>query len=156
LKLLAEVMDPEIPVVSIIDLGILRSVNIKDESRVHVVITPTYSGCPAMDVIAFNIRVKLMEHGFRDVTIEQTLSPAWTTDWMTTQGKEKLKAYGIAPPNPVQSVCNIGLFQEDEAIQCPHCNSYQTQLISQFGSTACKALYRCNSCEEAFDYFKCH
>ena len=148
-------MDPEIPVISIIDLGILRSVNVNDGSTVHVVITPTYSGCPAMDVIAFNIRVKLMEYGFRDVTIQQTLSPAWTTDWMTTEGKEKLKAYGIAPPNPVRSVCNIGLFQEDEAVQCPHCNAYQTQLISQFGSTACKALYRCRACAEPFDYFKC-
>src|SRR5688572_19695291 len=109
-----------------------------------------------MDVIGFNIRMKLIEHGYRDITIEQKLSPAWTTDWMTGKGKEKLKAYGIAPPNPVQSVCNIGLFQEDEAVQCPHCNSYQTEMISQFGSTACKALYRCNTCEEPFDYFKCH
>jgi ring-1,2-phenylacetyl-CoA epoxidase subunit PaaD len=156
LALLEEVMDPEVPVISVIDLGIIRSVSVDEADNVSITITPTYSGCPAMDVIAFNIRLKLLENGFRNISIEQTLSPAWTTDWMTEQGKEKLKAYGIAPPHPVQSVCDLGLFQEEEAIQCPRCNSYQTALISQFGSTACKALYRCSSCEETFDYFKCH
>src|SRR5689334_17205854 len=99
-------MDPEIPVLSITDLGIVRAVQQDEHGKVHITITPTYSGCPAMDVIAFNIRVALLQHGFSDIKIQQTLSPAWTTDWMTNTGKEKLKAYGIAPPNPVHSVCN--------------------------------------------------
>ncbi len=98
----------------------------------------------------------LLQEGFTDITIEQVLSPAWTTDWISEHGKEKLKAYGIAPPHYKQSVCTPDSFQEEEAIQCPLCNSYHTRLISQFGSTACKALYQCNDCKEPFDYFKCH
>lgn len=153
--LLEAVKDPEVPVLSIIDLGVLRAVNIGPENKVTITITPTYSGCPAMDTISMDIRLKLMEHGIRNAQIVQQLSPAWTTDWMTEAGKEKLKAYGIAPPNPRQQVCHPDLFAT-EAIQCPHCNSWHTELISQFGSTACKALYRCMDCREAFDYFKCH
>ena len=159
-KILEEVKDPEVPVLSIIDLGIVRDVQVLPSRQgegagVRLIITPTYSGCPAMDIISMDIRLKLMEKGYRNVTIQQQLSPAWTTDWMTEEGKEKLKAYGIAPPNPKQQFCKEEMFQQ-EVVQCPRCNSYLTELISQFGSTACKAMYRCNDCHEAFDYFKCH
>lgn len=155
LSLLKQVPDPEVPVLSVIDLGIVRDVKINDK-EIEIVITPTYSGCPAMDVISMEIKMILLEHGFKKVVVTSILSPAWTTDWMTETGKEKLRAYGIAPPNAVQSVCHTKLFAEEEAIQCPHCQSYNTRLISQFGSTACKALYKCNGCLEPFDYFKCH
>jgi ring-1,2-phenylacetyl-CoA epoxidase subunit PaaD len=155
-KILEEVYDPEVPVLSVLDLGIVRKVEINSEGNPLVTITPTYSGCPAMDVISMNIRFKLLEHGYRNPEIKTILSPAWTTDWMTEKGKEKLKVYGIAPPNPKQLVCTTDLFQQEESIQCPHCNSYNTRMISQFGSTACKALYQCNNCKEPFDYFKCH
>jgi len=161
-KILETVMDPEVPVLSIIDLGIVRKIEKYDAVQkppsggLGVFITPTYTGCPAMDVINMNIRMVLLEHGYKNVEIKNVLSPAWTTDWMSEAGKQKLKAYGIAPPNPKQIVCTVDAFQEEEAIQCPHCNSYNTQLISRFGSTACKALYKCNDCHEPFDYFKCH
>jgi ring-1,2-phenylacetyl-CoA epoxidase subunit PaaD len=158
-SILEEVCDPEVPVLSVIDLGIIRDVKIKkvnEEEGIEVVITPTYSGCPAMDVIRMNIRMVLLQHGFKNVEITTILSPAWTTDWMTDAGKQKLKVYGIAPPNPKQQVCNTQLFAEDEAVQCPHCHSYNTRRISEFGSTACKSLFQCNNCQEPFDYFKCH
>lgn len=154
-SLLEEVNDPEVPVLSILDLGIVRDVSV-EEGRVEVTVTPTYSGCPAMDVIRMTIRMVLLQQGYKDVTIRTVLSPAWTTDWMSEKGKDKLRAYGIAAPTPVQQVCHPGLFQQEEAIPCPHCHSYHTSLISQFGSTACKALYRCEDCKEPFDYFKCH
>jgi ring-1,2-phenylacetyl-CoA epoxidase subunit PaaD len=153
-QFLEEVKDPEIPVISVIDLGIVRSVDTSGE-EIKIVITPTYSGCPAMDVIRMDIRLKLMEKGFKNVSIEQQLSPAWTTDWMSEEGKKKLQDYGIAPPNPRQQFCTSEMFRE-EAVSCPRCHSFHTQLISQFSSTACKALYRCLDCEESFDYFKCH
>ena len=153
-SLLEEVRDPEVPVLSIIDLGIVRDVRVEGAS-IHIIITPTYSGCPAMDVISMDIRLKLIEKGSRDVTITQQLSPAWTTDWMSEAGKEKLRAYGIAPPNPKQQFCTTEMFRE-EAVACPRCGSFHTELISQFGSTACKSMYRCLDCKEAFDYFKCH
>ena len=156
LEILSTVMDPEVPVLSIIDLGIVRNVEISASNQIQIKITPTYTGCPATDVINMNIRLALLENGFSNVEIKNVLSPAWTTDWMSEAGKQKLKAYGIAPPNPKQIVCTTDVFQEEEAIQCPHCNSYNTQLISRFGSTACKALYKCNDCLEPFDYFKCH
>ena len=155
LTLLDGVNDPEVPVLSIIDLGIVRDVKPFEEG-VEVIITPTYSGCPAMDVIRMNIRMVLLEQGFKPVKITTILSPAWTTDWMSEEGKAKLKAYGIAPPTPGQQVCQPTLFQREEAIPCPRCNSYHTTRISEFGSTACKALYRCEDCKEPFDYFKCH
>ena len=151
---LEEVKDPEIPVLSIVDLGIVRSILI-NEGVINISITPTYSGCPAIDMINMDIRLKLMEHGIKNLELKQTLSPAWSTDWMTEVGKEKLKAYGIAPPNPRQQFCKEEMFQE-EAVECPQCNSHYTELISQFGSTACKAMYRCLNCKEAFDYFKSH
>lgn len=154
-SILESVMDPEVPVLSVTDLGIVREVIIQND-EVDIVITPTYSGCPAMDVISMNIRMELIANGFKKVTIKQVLSPAWTTDWMSEAGKEKLKTYGIAPPNPKQQVCRDELFAADEAVQCPRCQSWQTRRISEFGSTACKALYQCNNCQEPFDYFKCH
>jgi ring-1,2-phenylacetyl-CoA epoxidase subunit PaaD len=160
-KILETVMDPEVPVLSIVDLGIVRNVELKvshtgGDLEGAIFITPTYSGCPAMDVIRLNIRLALSENGFGNIEIRTILSPAWTTDWMSEAGKQKLKAYGIAPPNPQQQVCTPGMFQQEETVQCPHCHSYNTQLISRFGSTACKALYKCNDCKEPFDYFKCH
>jgi ring-1,2-phenylacetyl-CoA epoxidase subunit PaaD len=154
-SLLQTVTDPEVPVLTILDLGIVRNVKVQDD-KVEITITPTYSGCPAMDVISMNIRMVLLQEGITDISITQNLSPAWTTDWMTEEGKQKLKAYGIAPPQYKQVVCEPEAFAKEEAIQCPLCNSYNTRLVSQFGSTACKALYQCNDCKEPFDYFKCH
>ena len=154
-QLLEEVADPEVPVLSVIDLGIIRDVKV-GENEVEIVITPTYSGCPAMDMISMNIKLALIEHGYNNIKVTSVLSPAWTTDWMSEAGKLKLKEYGIAPPNPKQQVCDDKLFAADEAVQCPHCDSWHTRRISEFGSTACKALYQCNDCKEPFDYFKCH
>jgi ring-1,2-phenylacetyl-CoA epoxidase subunit PaaD len=154
---LASVTDPEVPVLTILDLGIVRDVQVRDNNgapAVKVVITPTYSGCPAMDVIAMNIRMALLSHDIRNIEIEGQLSPAWTTDWMTEEGKRKLKEYGIAPPNR-KAFQSLGLFEED-AICCPHCGSEHTELVSQFGPTSCKALYRCLVCAEPFEHFKCH
>jgi ring-1,2-phenylacetyl-CoA epoxidase subunit PaaD len=149
LSILQQVCDPEVPVLTITDLGIVRDVKLSGE-EVEVIITPTYTGCPAMDMIAMNIRLALIENGYHKIKITSVLTPAWTTDWMTEAGKQKLKAYGIAPP----------VTRSDEAsdlvIECPQCQSTNTRLISQFGSTACKALYQCNDCKEPFDYFKCH
>ena len=154
-NILKDVPDPEVPVLTVQDLGIIRDVHLHDD-EVEVVITPTYSGCPAMDVIATNIRLVLLENGFKKIKVTTVLSPAWTTDWMTEGGRQKLKAYGIAPPNPKQQVCNNELFAPHEVVQCPRCNSYHTHRISEFGSTARKALYQCDECSEPFDYFKCH
>ena len=154
-KILEEIADPEVPVLSIMDLGIVRDVKTNND-EVEITITPTYSGCPAMDVIRMNIRMVLLQLGYKKINIATALSPAWTTDWMSNTGKEKLKAFGIAPPTAKQQVCHTELFHGGEAIQCPRCNSYNTRLISQFGSTACKALYACHDCREPFDYFKCH
>jgi ring-1,2-phenylacetyl-CoA epoxidase subunit PaaD len=154
-KYLAEINDPEVPVLSIIDLGIVRDVKM-NEDELEVIITPTYSGCPAMDMITTTIKIELATLGFKKVKVTQILSPAWTTEWMSEEGKRKLKEYGIAPPNPKQQVCDQKLFVAAEAVQCPHCNSYHTHCISEFGSTACKALYQCIDCQEPFDYFKCH
>ena len=154
-SLLETVNDPEVPVLSVVDLGIIREVRIV-EGHPEIVLTPTYSGCPAMDMIRMNIRMVLLEQGYTDIKLTTVLSPAWTTDWMSEKGKEKLVAYGIAPPMPLQTVCHPGLFHREEAIACPRCRSYHTTRISEFGSTACKALYRCEDCHEPFDYFKCH
>ena len=151
-KLMKDINDPEIPVLSIIDLGIVRDIKFND-TEVEVFITPTYSGCPAMDVISMNIRMALLKEGFNKIKITQQLSPAWTTDWMSNEGKEKLKSYGIAPPAAKTFDKN---YLENLIIECPLCYSTNTRLISQFGSTSCKALYQCNDCLEPFDYFKCH
>ncbi|MCP9752077.1 1,2-phenylacetyl-CoA epoxidase subunit PaaD [Ferruginibacter sp. HRS2-29] len=154
-KLLETVADPEVPVLSILDLGIVREVSV-DRELVEVTITPTYTGCPAMDAISMDIKFLLFANGYKNVKVISVLSPAWTTDWMTESGRQKLKAYGIAPPNVQQQVCSSESFGADETIQCPQCNSYHTHLVSRFGSTACKALYQCDDCKEPFDYFKCH
>jgi ring-1,2-phenylacetyl-CoA epoxidase subunit PaaD len=152
--ILSNVQDPEVPVLSVMDLGIIRDA-VEKADGVEVTITPTYTGCPAMDAIATNIRMELLAAGYKDISIKTVLSPAWTTDWMSEEGKRKLKEYGIAPPNPKQQACKQELFS-DEVVQCPHCDSYHTKKISEFGSTACKALYQCEDCHEPFDYFKCH
>jgi ring-1,2-phenylacetyl-CoA epoxidase subunit PaaD len=154
--LLEEVYDPEVPALSVVDLGIIREVRVDPPGEIGIVITPTYSGCPAMDVIRMNIRMQLLQHGYEKANILTVLSPAWTTDWMSEKGKQKLQAYGIAPPNPTQQVCHLPSFHQEEAIQCPRCRSFHTRRISEFGSTACKALYKCEDCHEPFDYFKCH
>ncbi len=139
------------------DLGIIRDVEmVQDENGnqiAKVTITPTYSGCPAMDVISIQIKMALLANGFNQSIIQQVLSPAWTTDWITENGKQQLKAYGIAPPVG-KSFDNAYL--EDLQIECPQCNSTNTSLVSAFGSTACKALFKCLDCKEPFDYFKCH
>jgi len=147
-------MDPEIPVLSITDLGILREVEVA-ENEITVNITPTYSGCPAMDAIQQDIRKILAKNGMERVKINQVLSPAWTSDWMSREGKEKLEAFGIAPP-VVTAGCALALTGNDEPDHCPLCLSKNIELISRFGSTSCKALYRCLDCREPFDYFKCH
>ena len=152
---LHEVVDPEIPVLSIMDMGIVRDVILHDE-EVEVVITPTYTGCPAMDMISMQIRMYLASHGYPKNKVSMVLSPAWTTEWMSEEGKKKLKEFGIAPPNPRKQVFDEKLFAEAEAVQCPHCDSWHTHRVSEFGSTACKALYQCDDCKEPFDHFKCH
>ena len=153
-ELLENVKDPEIPVLSVIDMGIVRSVAKKDNSGWEIKITPTYTGGPAMDMIKLEIETLLKNEGYRDVQVQLVLSPAWTTEWLSEEGRKKLKEYGIAPP--VGSPDKGTLFGEGKIVPCPLCDSKNTELISQFGSTPCKALYRCNECKEPFDYFKCH
>lgn len=169
-EILDQVCDPEIPVVSVNDLGIIRDVLIhgspptNEDAIAHtpaaapgkcieVIVTPTYSGCPAIDAISANIKMAFFENGLRNIKITQRLSPAWTTDWITEAGKEKLKSYGIAPPI---GKSRAGEILEDIQVECPLCRSKNTRVISNFGSTACKALFQCNDCKEPFDYFKCH
>lgn len=146
----AKVVDPEIPVLTIADLGVLRGVVEKDGAA-EVTITPTYSGCPAMSVIALDVETALIEAGIRG-RVQTTLSPAWTTDWMSEDGRAKLAEYGVAPPVPGSG--RRALFGV-ETVTCPRCGSADTVEISEFGSTACKALWRCSTCREPFDYFKC-
>jgi ring-1,2-phenylacetyl-CoA epoxidase subunit PaaD len=148
----SRVVDPEIPVLTIADLGVLRDVTLRD-GRIEVAITPTYSGCPAMNMIALEVELALEREGFAKPKIRTVLSPAWTTDWMSEDGRRKLKAYGIAPPICASS--RRALFGV-QAVACPQCGSDDTELLSEFGSTSCKALWRCKSCREPFDYFKCH
>jgi ring-1,2-phenylacetyl-CoA epoxidase subunit PaaD len=155
-EVLATVADPEIPVLSVVDLGIVRAVN-ADGDRVEVIVTPTYSGCPATELIEHELRRALARAGYPDASVRTVLHPAWTTDWMTAAGREKLARFGIAPPGqrapgaaqPVRLVRRGG-----DTVACPRCGSNATERISQFGSTACKALYRCRACLEPFDYFK--
>jgi len=148
----AGVVDPEIPVLTIADLGVLRAVTVSD-GHIEVAITPTYSGCPAMNMIALEIELALEREGFSKPKVRTVLSPAWTTDWMSEEGRRKLEAFGIAPPEPKSS--RRALFGL-QAVKCPQCGSDTTELLSEFGSTSCKALWRCKSCREPFDYFKCH
>ena len=147
----ASVPDPEVPCVTVADLGILRSVEIEDGVAVAKV-TPTYSGCPAVLAIELAVEAALREAGF-EARIERAMSPAWTTDWITAEGREKLRAYGIAPPT--QSSSSIRALFGETQVDCPKCGSAETERVSEFGSTACKALYRCTVCREPFDYFKC-
>ncbi|WP_127091892.1 1,2-phenylacetyl-CoA epoxidase subunit PaaD [Aquabacter cavernae] len=146
------VTDPEIPVLSIADLGVLRDVAIVD-GRVEVAITPTYSGCPAMNMIALEIELALEKAGIGPVTVKTVLSPAWTTEWMTEDGRRKLREYGIAPP--AKGGGRRALFGEDQ-VACPQCGSTSTAELAPFGSTSCKSLWQCKTCREPFDYFKCH
>lgn len=151
-KVLEEVMDPEVPVISVMDLGIVRDVSWVD-GHLYVVVTPTYSGCPATEYIETSIAGALQSAGFAKPKIAQRLDPAWTTDWITEQGRNRLKAYGIAPP--VGSSNKRSLLSGITQVECPICGSQDTEQLSEFGSTACKSLYRCKSCLEPFDYFKC-
>lgn len=151
---LGEITDPEIPVLTILDLGIVREVLLHSDQHVEVKITPTYSGCPAMDLISMQIRMSLLSRGFHKVDITTVLKPAWSSDWLSAEGKEKMKKYGIAAPKRLAKD-RLGLFEHDE-VACPRCDSSHTQIISEFGSTSCKSMYRCLDCKEPFEYFKCH
>ena len=152
LEHLKEVKDPEIPVLAIEDLGVIRHIEI-DNNKVHIQITPTYSGCPAMDMIEVDIKATLQEKGY-DPSVELVLSPAWTTDWITPKGRAALEEYGIAAPLE-ESADKKALLGDTHVIRCTNCGSKNTQMVSQFGSTACKALFKCLDCLEPFDYFKC-
>ena len=173
---LENVCDPEVPVLSVLDLGVVRSVTLRQDgaeltsnieskqqytivptqesSLVIVQITPTYTGCPAIGMMAANIQIELLAHGFDNVRVVEVLSPAWTTDWMSEAGKQKLLAYGIAPPQNKARIEKMVF--ADTSVACPQCGSENTTCISEFGSTACKSLFRCLDCREPFDYFKCH
>lgn len=153
-EIAARVTDPEIPVLTIDDLGVLRDVRV-DGERIVVDITPTYSGCPAMDAIRDDVILALTAAGFSQVDVRLVLSPAWTTDWMTDAGKDKLAEYGIAPPTGRAAV-GAGPIRLTLSVRCPRCGSLDTREVSRFGSTSCKALYECRACLEPFDHFKVH
>ena len=149
---LESVPDPEIPVISVLDLGVVRSVTVKDK-EVYVELTPTYTGCPAMDMMATDIKIAIDALGYK-TTVSLILSPAWSTDWISEEGREKMKDYGIAPPL-TESKDKGALLHGERIVKCTNCQSTNTKMISQFGSTACKALFKCEDCLEPFDYFKC-
>ena len=150
MAILSNVPDPEIPAVSITDLGIVRGVR---QNPPAVLITPTYTGCPATIAISTSVRIALDQAGFKDVAVETIISPPWTTDWITAEGRERLRAYGIAPPPSGQGDPSL---RQAAPVECPRCGSRHTQEVSRFGSTPCKALWRCLDCHEPFDRFKCH
>lgn len=156
-EVLRGIPDPEIPVISIVDLGIVREVTVTG-TRVRVAITPTYSGCPAMHAIEEDIGARLRESGYTEVDVAQQLSPAWTTEWMAQAARERLRDYGIVPPQPVRAsgrgVDAHRIHLHSRGVNCPQCGSANTEQLSAFGSTACKAMYRCIDCREPFDYFK--
>lgn len=152
-EILREVVDPEIPVLTVIDLGIIRDV-VKSENGIEISITPTYSGCPAMEMIGEEIISALTRKGYSNITIKTVLAPTWTTDWISDEAKEKLRKYGIAPPEHSTADKN-SLLGKSKIVKCPQCKSEHTEMISHFGSTACKALWKCLDCMEPFDYFKC-
>lgn len=152
---LETVTDPEIPVLTVTDLGIVRDVNLDDHGRVEVMITPTYSGCPAMTMIEHEIKAALEAAGFCDPKVTTVLSPPWTTDWLSEDGRRKLEDFGIAPPARATSSKRALLFGQEDEVRCPRCKSPETERVSEFGSTPCKAHYRCRECLEPFDYFKC-
>lgn len=151
--LAATVVDPEIPVLTIEDLGVLRAVE-ETGGRIRVDLTPTYSGCPAIDAMRDDVRRALERAGYRDVEVRMVLAPAWTTDWMSEDGKRKLREYGIAAPNGNAPVHGGGRVRLAMAVKCPRCDSLDTREVARFGSTSCKALYECNACLEPFDFFK--
>jgi ring-1,2-phenylacetyl-CoA epoxidase subunit PaaD len=151
-EILEDVKDPEVPVLTVVDLGVVRNVELINDGNCIVTITPTYSGCPAMQVIEDEIKERLEREGLQ-TEVKTVLSPAWTTDWLSEKGRQKLKEYGIAPPE--DEVDKSVLFGEQTKVTCPNCNSKNTKMVSQFGSTACKAHYTCKDCLEPFDYFKC-
>ncbi len=151
LEWLSEVPDPEIPVLTIADLGIVRDVTVDDE--VVVTLTPTYTGCPATEMIEQSVIDTLHRQGIENVSIDRVLSPPWTTDWISDEGREKLREYGIAPPQ--QGASKRALLHGERSIACPRCQSLETEIVSEFGSTACKAAYKCIACLEPFEYFKC-
>lgn len=153
-QILETIPDPEIPAISIVELGVVRKVDYADQ-LVNITITPTYSGCPAMKIIEIDITAALVAKGLK-ASITTTINPAWTTDWMSPATKEKLKAFGIAPPSKAVGDKVFSLLNPDRPIECPRCNSTHTKVLSDFGSTACKALWFCEDCKEPFDYFKCH
>jgi ring-1,2-phenylacetyl-CoA epoxidase subunit PaaD len=147
------IADPEVPVLTIEDLGVIRNIDVADV--LTVTITPTYSGCPAMQYFENNIKTIAAEYGFENPIIKTVLHPAWTTDWLSNSGKQKLLDYGIAPPEKTSVDKGLLFSEKEKIINCPQCKSNITEMVSQFGSTACKALYKCNQCLETFDYFKC-
>ncbi|NNE15908.1 MAG: phenylacetate-CoA oxygenase subunit PaaJ [Saprospiraceae bacterium] len=149
---LLKITDPEIPVLTVFDLGVIRKINVVDK-HVNIDITPTYSGCPAMDTISMDLKVAIESLGYT-ANINLVLAPAWTTDWISEEGKKKLEEYGIAAPL-TESLDKRALIDGEPIVKCPNCSSTNTKLVSQFGSTACKALFKCNDCLEPFDYFKC-
>ncbi len=153
LELLAAVPDPEIPVLSVVDLGVIRHVRRGGDGRLRVGLTPTYSGCPATEVIRAAVRSTLDRHGYADAEIEEVLSPPWSSDWLSAAGRDKLRQFGIAPP--VVAVSSPRRLWQATPVACPRCASADTERISEFGSTPCKAHYRCRDCDEPFDYFKC-
>ena len=152
--LLEEIPDPEIPVLSIHDLGIVRKID-EINNEIIVTITPTYSGCPAMNVFEADIVSTLNKYGYDNVSIKTIYDPPWTTDWLSEEAKKKLQDYGIAPPEQKTTDKNALLVDDRKSVTCPQCKSTSSKMISQFGSTACKSLYQCNECMEPFDYFKC-
>ena len=152
-ELLNAVPDPEIPVLTIVDLGIVRHVRHEADGRLHIGLTPTYSGCPATEMIRTAVRSSLDAHGAQDVILDEVLSPPWTSAWLSAAGREKLRAFGIAPPE--EEVTTPRRLLQSVRPACPRCGSSATERVSEFGSTPCKAHYRCTSCREPFDYFKC-
>lgn len=152
-RVLRDVADPEIPVLSIVDLGIVRYVRWSENDALEVGLTPTYSGCPATDVIRSSVARALARAGHPDARIDSVLSPPWSSDWLTPEGRQKLTAFGIAPP--AEPVSNPRRLFGDPVVACPRCGSHASERISEFGSTPCKAHYRCMACLEPFDYFKC-
>jgi ring-1,2-phenylacetyl-CoA epoxidase subunit PaaD len=154
LAILDGVMDPEVPVLSVRELGIIRDVDVTVNGRVTVTVTPTYSGCPAIRVIEQDIVSAISSAGFTDIDVRTALAPAWTTDWIAPAARAKLKAYGIAPPGRAESGELVQLLRHRPATQCPYCDSYDTELRSEFGSTACKAVCWCRACRQPFEEFK--
>ncbi|UTW61404.1 phenylacetate-CoA oxygenase subunit PaaJ [bacterium SCSIO 12741] len=154
-SILNTIPDPEIPVISIVELGVIRGVSIGDDAQIIIDLTPTYSGCPATEAFMKDIRTTLGKEGYDSIHINTVYDPAWTTEWMSDEAREKLRKYGIAPPEKGTHDKGVLFASGPKSVACPQCDSRDTQLISQFGSTACKSLYKCNNCLETFDYFKC-